>query len=833
MLENVFLSAACNLLTSKIPVRTIATVACLLSVGLWFAVPAGAQELRFEVDLQSTGQLQLIGQDARAQLVVNQVNADDLRDVTRLVTYRVEPSIATIDATGYVRPLENGTATIVAQLENATAAIPLQISGMEEYQPVNFPHQVVPIFTKFGCNGGGCHGKAAGQAGFKLSLLGFEPREDFEHLVNESRGRRVFPAAPAQSLLLQKAVNQSPHGGGKRLDVDSHEYRVLERWIATGMPYGGDNDPVVTQIAIHPAGRRLPRLSTQQLSVVATYSDGHTEDITRTAQFESNNKDLAEVDERGWVQLKDQPGEVAVMARYQGQVAVFRASIPLGIPLAVDTPWPPARNLVDEHVYAKLRTLGIPPSQLCDDATFVRRITLDIAGRLPTIEETRAFVDSQDSDKHARAVDRLLESPDYAVHFAKKWTMILRNRRDGAGEQFGSFAFHHWLRGSFLENKPYDQIVRELLTATGSAETNPAVVWLREVSNTESRVEDMAQLFLGQRIQCARCHHHPFEKWSQTDYFRLSAFFSKVGTKEGATPEEPIYVSTLGAPSAQHPKSGEQLAPAGLDAEPLTLDGVSDPRAALVDWMVANDNRFFARSLTNRYWKHFFGQGLVEPEDDVRVTNPATNEELLNGLSEHFVESGYDLKQLVRLICISSVYRLSSDANEHNLGDQHCFSRYYPKRLTAEVLLDTLDQVCMTESSFGGMPAGTRAVELPDTGFDSYFLDVFGRPSGTTACECERSQEATLAQSLHLLNSKDVQAKLLVNTGRVAALAASSEPIDALIEQLYMAAFSRPPTPEEQQTASDYVTARADNRRAAFEDLVWAIVNSKEFLFNH
>ena len=343
----------------------------------------------------------------------------------------------------------------------------------------------------------------------------------------------------------------------------------------------------------------------------------------------------------------------------------------------------------------------------------------------------------------------------------------------------------------------------------------------------------MAQLFLGQRIQCARCHHHPFEKWSQTDYYRLAAFFSKVNRKEGPTPDEPMFVSTVGNPSARHPKTGESLAPAGLETTPVTVEPAVDPRTALVDWMVAEDNRFFARSLTNRYWKHFFGTGLVEPEDDMRVTNPATNEELLEGLSKHFIQSGYDLKSLVRLICNSSVYRLSSDANELNLGDEHCYSRYYPKRLSAEVLLDAIDQVCMTQTAFSGMPPGTRAVELPDTGFTSYFLDVFGRPGATTSCECERSQEATLAQSLHLLNSKEVQAKLSATAARPAAMAASSQAIQELIEELYLAAFSRQPTEDELKTASEYLAARSDNRQTAFEDLVWAIINSKEFLFNH
>ncbi len=802
--------------------------------GLLFTAVAVADEapnpLSFTLSSSGSPGLRLHGSDARLQLIVSRQVGSDVLDATRQVTYTVEPAIAEVDSSGFAKPLSNGSAIIRAQHGEAVAEVALTVTGMEKVQTVNFPNQIVPIFTKLGCNGGGCHGKAAGQAGFKLSLLGFEPREDFEHLVHESRGRRLFPAAPSQSLLLLKAVNASPHGGGQRLEVDSQEYRLLQRWIATGMPYGSDDDPVVTGIEVIPQQRRLTQGQTQQLAVLASYSDGSVEDITRIAQFESNNKDLGQVDERGLVTLGNQPGDVAIMTRYQGQVAVFRASIPLGVEVAQ---WPPVRNRVDELVFAKLQTLGIPPSEACDDATFIRRLTLDICGRLPTVEETRQFLADASEDKHAAAVDRLLNSTDYAEFFAKKWSMILRNRRGGAGQQFGTFAFYDWLRASFHENKSYDQLVRELLTASGTTAASPPVVWFREVNNTESRVEDAAQLFLGQRIQCARCHHHPFEKWSQTDYYQMAAFFSTVTRKEGPTPDDPMFVSRVSKASAKHPKSGQTLPPAGLDAEPLDISAIEDPRAHLVDWMVAPDNPFFARAMANRYWKHFFATGLVEPEDDLRVTNPASNPELLDGLSNYFVESGFDMKALIRLICTSSVYRFSSDANADNLGDQSSYSRFYPKRLQAEVLLDAIDQVTQTTTAFDGMPSGTRAVRLPDTGFSSYFLDVFGRPDATTACECERSQEATLAQSLHLLNSKEVQAKLASDASRPAAMAASSQDPSELIEELYLAALSRKPSEQELATATSYLADRRDRMRQAYEDLVWAIINSKEFLFNH
>lgn len=826
--------------------RTILFLAALLAIAVNFAVShrATAGDFRLSIETpqsnDSSGasppRIYLQGRDARWQLQVclEDTASGRRQDVTRQVRYSVEPSnVVRVDATGFVQPMASGSARILASTkgeeEVVETSIAIEVSGMETQLPVNFPNQVVPIFTKLGCNGGGCHGKAAGQAGFRLSLLGFEPEQDYQHLIHESRGRRLFPALPEKSLLLEKATGASPHGGGQRLEKDSHEYRLLQRWIAGGMPYGSDDDPVVTRIDVRPPQRTLERGQSQQLAVWATYSDGTLEDITRTTQFESNNTDLADVSQHGLVQLGQVPGDVAIMARYQGQVGVFRASIPLGAAIAN---WPEAHNVVDEFVFAKLKTLGIPPSPVCDDGQFIRRVTLDVCGRLPSMEESQAYLADDSPDKLETLVDRLLASTDYAEYFAKKWTTILRNRRDGPGEHFATHAFHDWLRSSLHQNKPYDQWIRELLTATGSVHSNPPVAWHHEVSDTESRVEDAAQLFLGQRIQCARCHHHPFEKWSQKDYYHMAAFFSKVTRKEGPTPDEPRYVSRVGNASARHPVTNENLPPAGLDGPPLSVSGTDDPRQHLVDWMVQADNPFFARSLANRYWKHFFAVGLVEPEDDMRATNPPTNPELLDGLAGFFVDSGYDLKALVRLICTSTAYRLSSNANQYNLTDTS-YARFYPKRMQAEVLLDAVDQVVRTQTSFDGLPPATRAVSLPHTGFSSYFLDVFGKPDATSACECERSQDATLAQSLHLLNSKEMQAKLSDDSGLAAGLAASSDATENKIQQLYLAAFSRYPTVDELQAAQAYLGNKATEPRQAYEDLVWAIVNSKEFIFNH
>ncbi|MEX0677848.1 MAG: DUF1549 domain-containing protein [Pirellulales bacterium] len=779
------------------------------------------------------GGFTLDGQDARQQLVVTgKYSTGQLRDLTSKAAYEAAPQgIVEIKPSGYVIPKADGSATITAKTPQGPAgSIRVSVVHFAHDPLVNFPNQVVPIFTKLGCNSGGCHGKASGQNGFKLSLLGFEPSEDYEHLVKEGRGRRLFPASPEKSLLLVKPTGEVPHGGGSRLEVDSHSYRLMRRWIAQGMPYGSDSDPKVARIEVIPAERTMPRAGEQQLLVIAHYTDGATEDVTGTVKFEPNNPETAEVSVTGLVKTLDLTGDLAVMARYQGQVGVFRASVPLGVPVE-STPEP--KNFVDELVFKKLKTLGVPPSAVCDDATFIRRAAVDIAGRLPTPDESEKFLADADPAKRERWIDTLLASTDYADFFANKWSSILRNKRRDQTFARGTRIFHDWIRDSLHANVPYDQFVRQLLTASGEIGRNPPVAWYREVDDINEQVEDSAQLFLGLRIQCARCHHHPFEKWSQQDYYGLAAFFSRVQRKPGAQFGEQRVVYNRGAPSATHPKTGQSVPPAGLGAKPATISTEDDPRQALVDWMVQKDNPFFARALANRYWKHFFSRGLVDPEDDMRVTNPATNQELLDALSAAFIDGSFDIKQLVRTICNSRTYQLSSLPNEYNVNDKQNFSRYYPKRLQAEVLLDAIDAVTESKTPFGGVPAGVRAVQLPDSGFSSYFLTVFGKPENSSACECERSSEANLAQSLHLLNSSEVQGKLSDGGGRAALLAAQKERSrEDKIREVYLRVYSRAPETDEMAVALGHLSKSKDEK-LAFEDILWALVNTKEFLFNH
>jgi hypothetical protein len=495
---------------------------------------------------------------------------------------------------------------------------------------------------------------------------------------------------------------------------------------------------------------------------------------------------------------------------------------------------PPGKNFVDELVQRKLKALGLPSSAPCDDATFLRRVTIDVAGRLPTLDESEQFLADATPNKRENAINRLLASTDHADYFANKWAAILRNKRRQDNEKEATFAFHEWIRQSLHENKPYDQFVRQILTATGTPEDNPPVGWYREVKDASGQVEDTAQLFLGLRIQCARCHHHPFEKWSQQDYYGFAAFFSQVGRKKGHVENEERIFHRRGIAAAQNPKTGQAVKPTGLGTPPLEIAPDSDPRHAMVDWMAAKDNPFFARSLVNRYWKHFFGRGLVDPEDDMRLTNPATNPELLDALAKDFVDHQFDLKHLVRTIASSQTYQLTAEPNDWNQEDKQNFSRYYPKRLNAEVLLDAIDQVTGSPTNFGGIPSGTRAVQLPDNGFNSYFLTVFGRPESSSACECERSSDANLAQSLHLLNSGEIQGKLTSGSGHAARLAGEKErPHELRVRELYLLAFSRVPGPEEMTIALAHIQKNEMDPKRAYEDIVWALVNTKEFLFNH
>ncbi len=827
--------------------RLLLTLSLLTSIA---HAKESIQSISIETGRSTNGQFIISGRDTGQQLLVSgKLSNGEAVDLTRKAIYEASPKgIVTVDKTGWVVGVQEGVATIRIQADDGlTASTKVKVTNIATDIRLNFANDVVPIMTRYGCNSGGCHGKADGQNGFKLSLLGFEPQEDFEHIVKEARGRRVYPAAPAYSLLLRKATGQIAHGGGSRIPADSPSYRIIRRWIEQGLPYGKSTDPTVTKIQVLPKERILKAKQSQQLVVVAHYSDGSTRDVTRTAQFELNDPEMGTVSETGIVTAKELTGTAGVMVRYQANVDVFLATMPLGAPV---TNLPKAANFVDTLVFNRLKKLGLPPSAICDDSVFLRRVTLDICGRLPTLEETKKFLADASSEKRAKLIDRLLDSGDYADYFANKWGAILRNRRElSTDDPKSTIAFHKWIRESFEKNKPFDQFVKEILTASGKEISTPQVSWYREVKDQIMQAEDTAQLFLGQRIQCARCHHHPFEKWSQKDYYGFAAFFSQVKyklppqpvkqkgkkkkKKKKGKPVKPLteIYHQVGLATAKHPRSGETIRPMGLGGKELAIEAKIDPRVKLAEWMTSSDNPFFARMLVNRYWKHFFGRGLVDPEDDMRLTNPATNPELLDALALHFKKK-FDLKDLIRTICNSKTYQLSAKSNQYNANDKQSFSRYQPRRLSAEVLLDAIDSVTLSKTVFRGMPQTTRAVQLPDNAFDSYFLSVFGRPDASSACECERSSDTGLPQLLHLLNSSTIEQK--VAGRRAITLAKERRSEKEKIRELYLIALSREPSDKELSVLTGYIEKKGTkNAQTAYADILWALINGEEFLYNH
>ncbi|MBY0227804.1 MAG: DUF1553 domain-containing protein [Gemmataceae bacterium] len=782
--------------------------------------------------------------DANQAIVTAILPSGELVDLTHDVAYEVsDEKVARVTSTGRVVPLANGKATVTAKYGTHAVKTEVTITHCETDQPINFANQIVPIFTKLGCNSGGCHGKQSGQNGFRLSLLGFEPDLDFMTLVKEGRGRRLFPAAPETSLLLTKGAGQVAHGGGKRIEVGSDEYKLIRRWIASGMPFGEKDDPTVKSISVYPPHRVMARNSKQQFAVYAHYTDGSVEDITRRAQYESNDQEIASVSEGGQVRTLALSGEAAIMVRYQEQVSTFRATVPLG----GKTPEYafPEKTSADKHTLAKWKKLGLVPADLCTDAEFLRRVMLDLCGTLPTPKQLADFEADKATDKRDKLVDKLLESPEYAYFFAGKWADILRVKRRGQPDRAkGTFAFHGWIKKAVANDKPYDEFVRDILGATGDELTSPPVVWYKELTKPEEFVDDAAQVFLGQRLACAQCHHHPYERWSQDDYWGLAAFFGRVGRKNipvaGAQQQQngKLAVFSVSRGGVTNKKTGRPAEMKPLDGKPMEVGATDDPRHKLVDWMVAKDNPFFAKAVANRYWAHFFGRGIVDPLDDMRVTNPPSNPELLDGLAKELIDSKFSLKHLIKVIVKSRTYQLSSTPNDFNKHDKQNYARYYPRRMTAEVLFDAVNQVTGSPAGFAGLPTDkhspNRAIMLPDESFQSYFLDVFGRPQRISACECERVSEANLAQALHLLNSDEVQQKLTRGGGRADKLAgAADKRSDAeKVDELFLWAFSRKPSEEQREVALAHIAKNATNKKAAYENILWALLNTKEFIFN-
>jgi hypothetical protein len=778
----------------------------------------------------------LHGKTNRQRLVISAKHGEKLTDKTAAAIFRSEtPAIVAVSGNGVVTPVATGTGIITAVVGNQEVKATVQVTAGDQFQPVTFEANIQPILAKLGCNAGACHGKSRGQNGFQLSLLGYDSDFDFSAIVQEGRGRRILPAAPEMSLLLRKGSGQMPHGGGRKIIPGDGHYETVLRWLQAGTPRTPADAPTVERITVFPEERLLSPGGEQPLVVTAHYTDGSTRDVTHLTIFQSNDSVIAKVSAEGQIKAGPLPGEAAVMARFMEKFAVCNILIPLPNPAPKEVFAGLSRNnFIDDLVWQKLEQLGIEPSALADDVKFQRRAYLDVIGRLPTPDETRAFLADKSSDKRTQLIDRLLQRPEYADHWANKWVDLLRPNPYRVGIK-AVFNFDAWIRDSFRQNKPYDKFVHELITAEGSTFHNGAVTLFRDRREPEEITTMVSQLFLGVRLECAKCHHHPFEVYSQDDFYSFAAYFGKIGRKgRGISPpisgsEEVIFHSGKG--DVKHPITGKILPPRPLFGAAPEIEPGADPRQALADWVISKENPFFAKVIVNRVWADLMGRGLVDPVDDLRSTNPPSNGPLLDALAEQFRKDGYDLKKLIRTIMVSQVYQLSSLPNPRNLSDLRNYSRHYRQRLRSEVLLDMVSDITGIRENFSAMPSGSRAMELWTVRAQSVFLDSFGRPDPNQDPPCERTGETTVVQALHLMNSPALHAKVTSDKGRAAKLAASTMTPEQIVEELYLLAYCRYPTDNEQKICLNVFARPGITRRLATEDILWALINTPEFIF--
>ncbi|MEQ1862120.1 MAG: DUF1553 domain-containing protein [Chthoniobacteraceae bacterium] len=698
----------------------------------------------------------------------------------------------------------------------------------------SFLRDVLPVLSKAGCNAGACHAKPDGQNGFRLSVFSFDPQSDHREITQEARGRRVLPAAPEESLILLKATETIPHEGGERFAKNSEAYRTVESWIRGGMSYRAEGEPTLERLVVTPADQTYAKGAKQAMRVEAIYSDASRRDVTALASFESNDKEIARVTDAGAVTVGKLSGQAVIVARFMGLVVDSRINVPADRLLPAEKYAAlPRRNFIDELAYAQFARLGFFPSEPCSDSEFLRRAPLDTIGALPTPEEARDFLANPDRD---RLIDRLLEHPFYADYWANKWADLLRPPPDRAGIK-SVYVLDQWLRGSFRENKPYDRFVREIVTAEGNTHRfGPAVIY-RDKRDPADITTLFSQLFLGVRLDCAKCHHHPNEKWGQDDFYQFAAFFGPLKQK-GAGISAPISAGNetfyfAGGKSVKHPVTGELLDPKAPDGPLMKTD--DDPRRALADWMTDAKNPFFAQAAANRVWGAFFGRGIVEPVDDFRISNPPANPALLDALAQELVRQKFDLKELMRVILRSQLYQLSAVPNEFNAADTRNFSRSYRRRLPAEVLADAVADVTGVPNAYAGMPPGSRAMQAWSYKIASETMDAFGRPNPSSDTPCERDPRPSIVQALHLMNSRLLQEKLANKdaAARVQRLAASERTPEEIVTELYLTTYARKPTDDELKTATAAFTVEGADRRVATEDVLWALMNSAEFVFNH
>jgi hypothetical protein len=801
----------------------LAILALVLANSIYPGSLAGA-ELRF-----SPATVSLTSPEASQQLLISDLSTSaNPLDVTRLASYEVRPqTLARVDERGLVHPLMEGQGEIVVQQNGEELHIPMTVTGFQLPPPVSYRNDITAILTKARCNSGGCHGKAEGQNGFKLSIFGYDTLADHTALVQESRGRRVTVARPTSSLVYLKGSARIPHGGGRKIEPGGYRDRLLLRWITEGAQYDSEAEGQARQIVgiqIEPEQQVLVAGGTQQLQVTAIDAAGNRRCVTADTDFESNAASIADVDDRGLIEASNIPGEAAILVRYLGHVSVCRITLPRP---GVTFTRPAENNFIDKLVWDKLERLGIEPSGPSDDAAFLRRVYLDTIGTLPTVAEARAFLADNSTDKREKLVDHLLARPEYADYWTMKWLDILRADQLKISSQ-GAVAMQRWLRKQFAENRPFDEFARALLTVQGNTSAEGLGSFYKILNKPEEAAESISQLLLGVRIECAHCHHHPSERWSQTDYVALTNFFTGVTLKKLPNGEQAIVAR--GGTDLPHPRTQEIVPAAALGAEVADFTGIADRRQVLADWMTKPENPFFAKAISNRLWAHYFGRGLVEPIDDMRETNPASNEPLMRALTDRMREVRFDLKAFTRTLLLSRAYQLSAETNASNESDVQNFSHALYKSLPAEVLLDAISQSTGVPEKFNGWPAGYRSIQLWEARLPNYFFTIFGRPARTTVCECERSNAPSISQALHLLNAPEIAEKIDHRHGRARALAQAEMTPEQIVEELYLATLSRLPTPEEQ---SLMMQAFGDSTEAGAEDVLWALLNTKEFVFNH
>ncbi|PHS15773.1 MAG: S-layer protein [Blastopirellula sp.] len=757
---------------------------------------------------------------------------------------------------GVVVPKSNGTATITVKQGDQTATAKVTVTGMEKPFQWSFRNHVQPVLAKKGCNTGGCHGALSGKGGFKLSLQGYDSDADYFNIVKQDRGRRVEFFDPARSLFLTKPSTAIPHKGGLRLDVDTQEYEIVSQWIAAGAKPPQDADPIVERLEIFPKQSLHKLGESQQFVVNAVYSDGRTEDVTRWVKWSSTNDAVCQIDDTGTASTVG-PGEGAIVAWYASKLAIARATVPFQqkdksvSDKKADQRKP--KNLIDEQVDRQLARLNLTASGNCTESEFVRRVYIDTVGRLPSVEETREFLTDSSAEKRDQLIDQLLASSDFVDYWTYQWSDILMLNgnllRPDPLKAYYQFVYDH-----VEKNTPWDEFVRQIVTSTGVSTENGATNFFALHQTPEDMTENASQAFLGLSIGCAKCHNHPLEKWTNDQYYAMANMFSRVkakgwgGETRNGSGVRTLYVVNSG--ELVQPRTGKPQPPTPLDGRPLAFDDTSDRRVAFGDWLTSTENPYFARAITNRIWANYFGVGLVESVDDLRVSNPASNEPLLAALEAFVIENKFDLKALMKIILQSNAYQRTSRVLDGNREDTRFYSRYYPKRMKAEVLHDAIVQVSKVPSKFewiafagtdrqktDAYPLGTRAVQLYDSAVENYFLQTFGRNQRRIVCECERSSEPTVIQVLHISNGSTINDKLKDEKSRVASLLKlrSQGMSDAtLIDELYLAALSRYPTTEERKRLSEFIPVVGDSdERPVIEDLFWGVLSSREFLFNH